>query len=70
MAAKMNLRHIVDEMVHAGIRENITKVRNYKQYVLSALFNAPTITTIHYRLLVNHDMAQNGGGIGMMESIA
>ena len=58
------------QMVHEGIRENITRVRNYKQYVLAALFNAPTITTIHYRLLVNHDMAQNIDGIGMMESIA
>ena len=43
-----------------GIRENTSRVRNTRAYLLAALFNAPATTDNHYTMLVNHDM--NAGG--------
>ena len=36
--------------------ENTTKVRNIKQYLLAALYNAPMTIGSYYTALVNHDM--------------
>ena len=43
-----------------GIRENTARVRNVRNYLLAALFNAPSTTDNHYTMLVNHDLY--GGG--------
>ena len=45
-----HIRFVMDCM-----RENTTKVRNIKQYLLTALFNAPTTINNYYTSLVNHD---------------
>ncbi len=39
-----------------GIRENTARVRNVRNYLLAALFNAPSSTDNHYTMLVNHDL--------------
>jgi len=51
---KLNSEHI--RFVMDCMRENTTKVRNIKQYLLAALFNAPTTIGNYYTALVNHDM--------------
>ena len=39
------------------LKENTTKVRNMKQYLLTALYNAPLTISNYYSSRVNHDMA-------------
>ena len=51
---KLNREHI--EFVLNCMQENITKVRNIKQYLKAALFNAPSTIGNYYTSLVNHDM--------------
>lgn len=51
---KLNSEHIL--FVMQCMRENTTKVRNMKQYLLTALFNAPTTISNYYTSLVNHDL--------------
>lgn len=51
---KLDGEHI--SFVMQCMRENTTKVRNMKQYLLTALFNAPTTINNFYTSLVNHDM--------------
>ena len=41
------------------VRENTTDVRHVKQYLLTALYNAPLTMDNHYALMVGHDL--NGG---------
>lgn len=53
---KLDSEHI--QFVLGCMKENTTKVRNIKQYLLTALFNAPTTISNYYSALVNHDMAQ------------
>ena len=43
------------------MNENTTKVRNIRQYLLAALYNAPVTISNYYTSLVNHDMY--GGGL-------
>ena len=38
------------------IRENITLVRNMKQYLLTVLYNAPVTIESYYAARVNHDL--------------
>lgn len=52
---KLESNHI--EYVLTGLKENSTKVRNIKQYVLTALYNAPMTISNYYQSLVNNDMA-------------
>ena len=40
-----------------SMRENTTKIRNIKQYLKAALFNAPSTIGNYYTSLVAHDMA-------------
>ena len=47
------------EKVLDGIRENTTRVRNTKAYLMSALFNAVSTLDNHYTMLVNHDFHGN-----------
>lgn len=51
---KLDFEHI--QFVLDGLRENITKVRNIKQYLLAALYNAPITISNYYAALVSHDM--------------
>ena len=44
------------EKVLDGIRENTTRVRNARAYLLAALFNAPSTMDNHYTMQVNHDL--------------
>ena len=39
------------------MQENTTKIRNIKQYLKAALFNAPSTIDSYYTSLVAHDMA-------------
>ena len=41
------------------MRENTTKIRNIKQYLKAALFNAPSTIGNYYTSLVSHDMASD-----------
>ena len=47
-----HIRFVLDCM-----RENTTKIRNIKQYLKAALFNAPSTIGHYYTSLVAHDMA-------------
>lgn len=53
---KLNSEHI--RFVMDCMRENTTKIRNIKQYLKAALFNAPSTLTNYYAALVAHDMAK------------
>lgn len=60
---KLNTEHI--RFILTCFKENTTKVRNIKQYLLAAIYNAPTTMEGYYDALVRHDMAHgliNGGG--------
>ena len=52
---KLNSSHI--EFVLDCMQENTTKIRNIKQYLKAALFNAPSTIGNYYTSLVAHDMA-------------
>lgn len=52
---KLNSMHL--EYVMACMKDNTTKVRNIKSYLLSALFNAPTTMSSYYQSEVSHDLA-------------
>lgn len=52
---KLDSEHI--RFVLDCMRENTTKVRNIKQYLKAALFNAPSTIDNYYTALVAHDMA-------------
>lgn len=52
---KLNSSHV--EFVLDCMRENTTKIRNIKQYLKAALFNAPSTIGNYYTSLVAHDMA-------------
>ena len=53
---KLNSGHI--EFVMDCMRENTTKIRNIKKYLLAVLFNAPSTMGSYYTALVAHDMAE------------
>ena len=55
---KLNNEHIV--YVMDSLRENTTKVRNIRAYLLTALYNAPTSMNSHYTALVSHDLYGSG----------
>ena len=52
---KLDSEHI--RFVLDCMRENTTKIRNIKQYLKAALFNAPSTIGNYYTSLVSHDMA-------------
>ena len=52
---KLNSSHI--KFVMDCMRENTTKIRNIKKYLLAVLFNAPSTMGSYYTALVAHDMA-------------
>ena len=51
---KLNSEHI--RFVFDCLKENTTKIRNIKQYLLTTLYNAPTTIGNYYSALVQHDM--------------
>ena len=52
---KLNAEHI--RYVLKSLSENTTKVRNIRQYLLTALYNAPATIRPFYQAWVNNDMA-------------
>lgn len=52
---KLTCEHI--EYVLFSFKENVSKVRNIKQYLLASLYNAPLTISNYYDALVRHDMA-------------
>ena len=52
---KLNSMHI--EYVLEGLQNNTTRVRNMRQYLIAALYNAPLTMDAHYEALVRHDLA-------------
>ena len=55
--AKLNSSHI--QYVMDCLKENTTDVRNIKQYLLAALYNAPTTISPYYQVKVNYDFYGN-----------
>ena len=53
---KLNYFHI--EYVLSCLKQNTTKVKNIRKYLLAALFNAPSTMDGYYQAEVNHDMPQ------------
>lgn len=51
-----HIRYVLDCM-----SEKTTKVRNIRQYLLTALYNAPITISNYYSALVNHDMYGGDG---------
>ena len=51
---KLNASHI--EFVISCLKENTTKVRNIKQYLLTTLYNAPATIYSYYSAVVQHDL--------------
>ena len=52
---KLNSEHL--QFVLHGMSDNTTLVKNMKQYLLAALYNAPLTMNNYYKSLVKHDMA-------------
>lgn len=52
---KLDSSHI--QFVLSCMKENTTKVRSIKAYLLAALYNAPLTISNYYQSLVNNDMA-------------
>lgn len=57
---KLNGEHI--RYVIGCMKETTSKIRNIKQYLLAALYNAPVTISNYYSALVNHDMYGGGDG--------
>lgn len=51
---KLKADHI--EYVLDGLKENTTRIRDMKQYLLTALFNAPVTISPHYQSKVNYEL--------------
>ena len=59
---KLNADHI--RFVLGCLAENTSPVRNMKQYLLAALFNAPTTMNLYYQNKTNHDFARGSPKAG------
>lgn len=53
---KLTSEHI--EFVLSGFKENTTRVRNIRQYLLATIYNAPLTMGSYYDALVRHDMSE------------
>ena len=51
---KLDMEHI--KFVFDCLKQNTTKIRNIKQYLLTTLYNAPTTIGNYYSALVQHDL--------------
>lgn len=52
---KLNAEHI--RYLIFCLNESTTKIRDIRQYLLTALYNAPATISSYYNQLVQHDMA-------------
>ena len=52
---KLNSEHI--RFVTDCLKQNTTRIRNIRQYLLASLFNAPSTMSSYYTALVAHDVA-------------
>lgn len=57
---KLDASHV--EYVMDCLKQNTTKVRNIKQYLLAAIYNAPLTMSSYYQAEVNHDFPQYAKG--------
>ena len=53
---KLNMKHL--EYILECMKNNKSKVRNIKQYMLAMIYNAPMTMNSYYEQMVNHDMAE------------
>lgn len=53
---KLDREHI--RFVMDGLKDNTTRIRNMRQYLLATLYNAPLTIGNYYRSLVSHDMSE------------
>ena len=53
----LNYEHI--EYALEGMKENTTRVRNIRQYLLTVLYNASKTISVYYQARVNHDLYGN-----------
>lgn len=53
---KLDSEHI--RFVMEGLKDNTTRIRNIRQYLLATLYNAPLTIGNYYRSLVSHDMSE------------
>lgn len=53
---KLDSEHI--RFVMDGLKENTTRIRNMRQYLLATLYNATLTIGNYYRSLVSHDMSE------------
>ena len=59
---KLNAEHI--QYVLDRMRQNTTEIRNIKQYLLAALYNAPLTMENYYAAQINHDLyGRNRGDV-------
>ena len=56
---KLDAEHI--RFVLKCLRENTSKIKNIKQYLLATLYNAPVTISSYYSALVSHDLAKPAG---------
>ena len=56
---KLDAEHI--HFVLKCLRENTSKIKNIKQYLLATLYNAPVTISSYYSALVSHDLAEPAG---------
>ena len=54
----LKLNHMHMEYVLGCMKDNTTKIRNIKKYLLAALFNAPTTMSGYFTAEVNHGMTE------------
>ena len=56
---KLDAEHI--RFVLKCLHENTSQIKNIKQYLLAALYNAPVTINSYYSALVSHDLAEPAG---------
>ena len=54
---KLNTDHI--RFVLKCLAENVSPIRNMKQYLLASLYNAPTTMQLSYQNRTNHDLVKS-----------
>ena len=64
---KLDAEHI--HFVLKCLRENTSKIKNIKQYLLATLYNAPVTISSYYGALVNHDLAEPTGSATTKEVV-
>lgn len=63
---KLNRDHL--QYVLESLKTNTTRVRDMKQYLLAALYNAPFTLNSHYASCVSHDLAVGGFSVSRREA--